>query len=155
MMNYILIGSFLLCSLMLYLFWYNIKHKAKKQDSLLKKKAIFNFNQQLMYRRLREALPQSNILAQVSFDALVTTKYPRTRLKYRNLTADFVVMNEEHRIVAIVVLDELNILKRAQQAMDKDTLLRMAGYNVIRYSGIPQYDELHTDLQACSASLKA
>ncbi|WP_326518910.1 DUF2726 domain-containing protein [Acinetobacter sp. CAAS 2-6] len=117
----------------------------RQQDSPLKRRAIFNLNEQLTFRRLCEVLPDAIILAHVSFDALLTTKYPHTRHKYRHMMADFVVMNRQYQVMAIVALEDASSLKGLQQEHYQDALLQMAGYRVLRYPRVPDYPRLHTD----------
>lgn len=142
MSMYLLIGLLLLFSLMVFK---GLNNPSKQQDSVLKRRAVFSFNEQLAFARLKEMLPTHTILAHVSYDALMTTKYARTRNKYRNLLADFVVMDASHQIVAIIGLDDSNVLKRFQQAQYKDALLSMAGYRVIRYDEVPSYQQIRRD----------
>ena len=144
MMVYILVGSLLLFCV-LCMAWKSLESSSKQQDSALKQRAIFNINEQLTYTRLKEILPQSTILAHVSFDALLTTKYSRTRHKYRNMVADFVVLDEHHQVTAIIALDDPMALRRPQNAQYQDALLAMAGYRVIRYEDVPEYYELRQD----------
>ena len=141
---YIVIGSILLFC-MLIMAWKSLENDSRQQDSALKQRAIFNINEQLTYTRLKEILPKHTILAHVSFDALLTTKYYRTRNKYRNMVADFVVLDEQHQIQAIVALDDSMVLKRLQQSQYQDALLSLAGYRVIRYDDVPEYVQLRED----------
>lgn len=144
MMIYILIASLLLlCVLMMA--WKSLESNTKQQDSALKQRAIFNINQQLTYTRLTGILPKSTVLAHVSFDALLTTKYSRTRYKYRNMVADFVLLDEHHQVTAIIALDDPLALKHLKNAQYQDALLAMAGYRVIRYEDVPEYYQLRQD----------
>ncbi len=144
MMMYIFIGSLILLCV-LFMAWRGLENSTRQQDSALKQRAIFNINQQITYTRLKEILPQSTILAHVSFDALLTTKYSRTRHKYRNMVADFVVLDQNHHVTAIIALDDPMVLKRRQNAQYQDALLAMAGYRVIRYEDVPEYYQLRQD----------
>ena len=144
MMMYIFIGSLILLCV-LFMAWRGLENSTRQQDSALKQRAIFNINQQITYTRLKEILPQSTILAHVSFDALLTTKYSRTRHKYRNMVADFVVLDQSHQVTAIIALDDPMVLKRRQNAQYQDALLAMAGYRVIRYEDVPEYYQLRQD----------
>lgn len=144
MFIYILMGSLLLCYV-LYKTWKNIGSQRQKQDSMLKKKAILNAYQQMTFTRLKQMLPQRIILARVSFDLLLTTKYSWTRNKYRNMVADFVILDNDHQVLAIVALDDPMALKRPQNAQYQDALLEMAGYSVIRYEQVPEYSQLKRD----------
>lgn len=141
---YIIIGSFLLFGAIL-MAWRALAHGEKRQDSVLKQRAIFNLNEQLTYTRLKEILPEKIILAHVSYDALLTTKFFRTRNKYRNLVADFVVLDEHNQIIAIVAVDDPLVLKRPHQSQYQDALLSMAGYRVVRYDDVPEYQQLRQD----------
>ena len=153
MMVYILIGSLLLFCV-LCMAWKSLESSTKQQDSALKQRAIFNINEQLTYTRLKGILPQSTVLAHVSFDALLTTKYSRTRHKYRNMVADFVVLDEHHQVSAIIALDDPMALKRLQNAQYQDALLTLAGYRVIRSEDLAEYVQLRQYfLQAETAPL--
>lgn len=141
---YLAIGSILLFCVLI-IAWKSLEVGSRPQDSALKQRAIFNINEQLTYTRLKEILPNHTILAHVSFDALLTTKYYRTRNKYRNMVADFVVLDEQQQVQAIVALDDPMVLKRFQQAQYQDALLSLAGYRVIRYDDVPEYVQLRED----------
>ena len=141
---YILLGSVVLL-FALYVALKDTHRQAKQQDSLLKQKAIFNINEQLTFSRLQEILPNHIILAHVSFDALLTTKYYRTRHKYRNMVADFVVLDEYYQIQAVVAVDDPMALRRSHNAEYQDSLLLMAGYRVMRYDDVPEYYQLRQD----------
>ena len=141
---FIVIGSLLLF-LMLIVAWRSLEKTDRRKDSVLKQRAIFNVNEQLTFTRLKEILPDCIILAHVSFDALLTTKLYRTRHKYRNMVADFVILDEYHQILAIVALDDPMSLRRMQTEQYQDALLSMAGYRVIRYDDVPEYYQLRQD----------
>ncbi|CAB1219901.1 DUF2726 domain-containing protein [Acinetobacter bouvetii] len=144
MMIYILVGSLLLMCV-LFMAWKSLESNTKQQDSALKQRAIFNISEQITFTRLKEILPQSTVLAHVSFDALLTTKYSRTRHKYRNMVADFVVLDKHYQVSAIITLDDPMALRRPQNAQYQDALLEMAGYRVIRYEDVPEYYQLRQD----------
>jgi very-short-patch-repair endonuclease len=141
---YIMFGSlvllFVLCMTLK-----NFDRHQKPQDSLLKQRAIFSINEQLTFSRLKEILPNYTILVHVSFDALLTTKYERTRHKYRNMVADFVILDELFQIQAIVAIDDSMSLRRSHADEYEDSLLKMAGYHVIRYYDVPEYYQLRQD----------
>jgi hypothetical protein len=144
MIIYILVGSLLLFGILLKA-WKSLEGSAKQQDSALKQRAIFNISEQITFTRLKEILPRSTVLVHVSFDALLTTKYSRTRHKYRNMVADFVILDEHHQVLAIIALDDPMALRYPQNAQYQDALLAMAGYRVIRYEDVPEYFQLRQD----------
>jgi Protein of unknown function (DUF2726). len=125
--------------------WKSLEGDSKQQDSALKQRAIFNINEQLTYTRLKEILPKHTILAHVSFDALLTTKYYRTRNKYRNMVADFVVLDEQHQILAIVALDDPMVLKTDAAVAISRCFARFGRLSVIRYDDVPEYVQLRED----------
>ena len=145
MIIYVLVGSLLLLFI-LFRTWKSLNSDTRQQDSALKKRAIFNLSQQITYARLKEILPQHIILAHVSFDALLTTKYSRTRHKYRNMVADFVVLDEHHQVSTIIALNDPLVSKRSQNLHYQDALLVLAGYRVIRYDDVPEDYQLRHDL---------
>ncbi|HJF27397.1 DUF2726 domain-containing protein [Acinetobacter bohemicus] len=144
MTTYLMIGSFLLLCVVLAA-WKSVRDRPQPQDSALKQRAIFNLNEQLTLTRLKEVLPEYTILAHVSYDSLLTTKFNRTRHKYRNLIADFVILDQQYQVMAVVALDDPLLLKRPQNSHFQDALLNMAGYRVIRYEDVPEYYQLRHD----------
>lgn len=124
---------------------YKRLRKSPQSDSMLKQRAIFNSNQQLIFHRLCELLPEATILSHVSFNALLTTKYLHTRDKYQNMVADFVILNRNLQIQAIISLDDGYSFKRGHKEHHQNSLLEMAGYRVVHYSGIPDYQQLRHD----------
>ena len=126
MTTYMVIGSVLLILVMI-LASKALIPKTKQQDSALRQRAIFSMHEQLTYTRLKEILPHHTVLAHVSYDALLTTKFSRTRNKYRNLVADFVIVDSAQQVLAVVALEDPLSLKRPQKAQFKDAILEMAG----------------------------
>ncbi len=120
----------------------------QQADSALRRRAVFNSQEQITFTRLKEILPEANILAHVSFDALLTTKYLHTRRKYQKMFADFVVLDKDCKVLAVIALDDNNSVKRSNNNMYEDALLQSAGYRVIRYIGIPEYQCLREDFLA-------
>ena len=116
----------------------------RKHDSALKRRAVLSSHEQMTLTRLQTVLPKFTVLAHVSFDALLTTKYVHTRRKYQNMTADFVVLDQNYQVVVVVVLEGTG-LRRANQQYER-RLLQLAGYRVVRYVGVPEYQDLKRDL---------
>lgn len=126
---------------------YRTRIRKPRSDSALRQRAVFNANEQATFKRLKEIMPEANILAHVSFDALLTTKFPHTRRKYEKMFADFVVLDKECRVKSIVAVGELNSLKKWKAANDQDALLEAAGYKVLRYQVVPEYQKLRDDFE--------
>jgi len=143
-MNMIILASLVLLAIVIIVAYKGLKNK-QQVDSALRRRAVFNSNEQITFTRLKEILPEANILAHVSFDALITTKYLHTRRKYQQMFADFVVLNKDYKVLAIIALDDINTIKRSKKNDYEDALLESAGYRVIRYIGIPEYQYLRDD----------
>lgn len=143
-MNLMIIASVITLVIVVLVAYKGLKQK-KPADSALRQRAVFNTYEQLTFTRLKEILPDANILAHVSFDALLTTKFPRTRHKYETLFADFVILDKEYRVIAVIALGELCSEKRTKLALRQDALLEVAGYRIIRYEGVPEYQQLRDD----------
>ena len=121
-------------------------HQNRRQDSPLKRRGILNISEQITLMRLKAVLPRHTVLAHVSFDALLTTKFAHTRRKYQGLVADFVVLDQQYQVLAIIEIADESYVNRLQQKHYQDSLLELAGYRVLRYSAIPTEQELRKDL---------
>lgn len=139
-----IVASLVILAIVIVVAYKGLKNK-QQNDSALRQRAVFNSSEQIAFTRLKEILPEANVLAHVSFDALLTTKYLHTRRKYQKLFADFVVLDKDCRVIAVVALDDSNLMKRSSEATYQDALLEMAGYRVIRYVGVPEYQQLRED----------
>lgn len=126
-------------------FAYTRLRTSPQSDSMLKQRAIFNSSQQLIFHRLSELLPEATILSHVSFNALLTTKYLHTRDKYQNMVADFVILNRHLQVQAIISLEDANSFRRGLKGRHQTSLLEMAGYRVVHYRTIPDYQQLRHD----------
>ncbi|WP_038343392.1 DUF2726 domain-containing protein [Acinetobacter sp. A47] len=118
----------------------------RRQDSPLKRRGILNIAEQITLMRLQAVLPRHTVLAHVSFDALLTTKFAHTRRKYQGLVADFVVLDQQYQVLAVIEIADESYVNRLHQKHYQDSLLELAGYRVLRYSSIPTEQELREDL---------
>ncbi|AMW77583.1 hypothetical protein AMD27_00810 [Acinetobacter sp. TGL-Y2] len=143
-MNMMIIASIAILVIVLIVAYKGLKHK-QPSDSALRQRAVFNTVEQLTFTRLKDIFPEANILAHVSFDALLTTKFPRTRRKYQKLFADFVLLDKDFHVMAIIALGDGMTTRRANSSIDQDVLLDAAGYRVIRYQHVPEYQQLRED----------
>ena len=146
MMLYIVLSVFVLIIILIMIFK-SLKTKKKNQDSILKRRAMFSSQQQLIFSRLQEILPNNIILTHVSYDSLLTTKFPHTRAKYRNMVADFVILDKRYQVVVIVSLDNILAIKHRKDVVYEEALLKSAGYQVLHYNKIPDITELRETLE--------
>ena len=110
------------------------------------KKVITNFESKLFFR-LKEAFPKHHILAQVAFTALITSQDIQVRNKFNRKVTDFVVLDAQLNVVAIIELDDPSHIGREKQDAERDAMFHDAGYRVIRYTAIPSIRQLQKDLR--------
>lgn len=103
--------------------------------------------EQKMFVQLIEAFPQYHVLAQVAFSALITSKQFKYRAKFNRKVTDFVILDKNMKVVAIIELDDPSHLGKEQQDAQRDAMLDQAGYRVLRYTDIPSGRELRKDIQ--------
>lgn len=59
-----------------------------------------------MFMRLQQAFPHYHILAQVAFSALITSDHYKIRSQFNRKVTDFVVLDQEMKVLAIIELDD-------------------------------------------------
>lgn len=143
-MDMMILASVVILAIVIIVAYNGLKNK-QLADSALRRRAVFNSYEQTTFIRLKEILPEANILAHVSFDALLTTKYLHTRRKYQQMFADFVVLDRNCKVLAVIALEDINVIKRSAKYAYEDALLQSAGYRVVRYTGVPEYQLLRDD----------
>ncbi|MBJ9986426.1 DUF2726 domain-containing protein [Acinetobacter sp. S40] len=124
-------------------------------DSALKRRAVMSSHEQLFFTRLKQIFPEFTVLARVSFDALLTTKFLRTRHKYQSMVADFVVLDQNYQVFAIVAFADLSHARRIHPDYYQDRLLELAGYRVIRYDVVPELEDLREQFENDLISVNA
>jgi len=100
-----------------------------------------------MFVRLKEAFPHHHILAQVAFSALITHDHMKMRNQFNRKVTDFVVLDREYKVVAIIELDDPSHIGKEQEDAERDAMLIAAGYTVIRYTDIPSIRQLQQNLR--------
>ena len=121
------------------------KKKKRAEVEQPEKKRLLTQREEAMYNRLRMALPEKEILAQVAFGALVTARTRQVRNTFDRKIADFVVCEKSMQVIAIVELDDASHKSKAEQDKARDALLEGCGYQVVRYKNIPDIDEVQRD----------
>lgn len=151
-MELILLTIISLLILVVFVFRYKNDH-SNLSDSVLKQRRILNYNEQVLLSRLSILLPQYTILSKVSYNALLTTKYEHTRHKFNGLVADFVVLNENYQVVAVIALYDPVWGISLKSGQYEDRLLASAGYKILRYIGVPDEQRLRKDLKIEETSM--
>lgn len=113
--------------------------------NLIKAKRVLTMNEQPTFLRLKEALPEHHVLAQVSFNAFMTAKGYATRNLFNRKVADFVILDNKFNVAAIVELDDSSHKGKAGKDAERDALIAEAGYKVIRYQRTPDIEKIKID----------
>ncbi|WP_374295361.1 DUF2726 domain-containing protein [Acinetobacter sp.] len=111
----------------------------------IKAKRVLTMNEQPTFLRLKEALPEHHVLAQVSFNAFMTAKGYATRNLFNRKVADFVVLDNKFNVVAIVELDDSSHKGKEGRDAERDALIAEAGYKVIHYKRTPEIEKIKLD----------
>lgn len=110
---------------------------------------ILTDREQVLYHRLREALPDCLIFCQVQLSQIIMVKH---RAEHRHTwlnkiiqkSADFVVCQADTSVLAVIELDDRshNNPKQAARDADKSRALKDAGVRLIRVKEIPSVASL-------------
>lgn len=128
------------------------KNRNAKRNPI-KGKPIITMNEQPTFMKLKEALPEHIILAQVAFSAFMTAQGYATRNLFNRKVADFVVLDKAFNIVTIVELDDSSHKGKEKFDAERDALIHEAGFKVIRYKRTPELIQIHGDFNITSSSL--
>lgn len=121
--------------------------KSRAEHQPITAKRVITQNEQPTFLRLREALPNHIVLAQVAFSALITSKGYTSRSRFNRKVTDFVVLDKGFNVVAIVELDDSSHRGREQEDAKRDAMLQEAGYTVIRYTRTPEVQQVRADFR--------
>lgn len=119
---------------------------SKKQNRTpITGKRPLTMNEQPMFTKLIEALPEYKVLAQVAFSSFMTAKGNATRNTFNRKVADFVVIDKSFNVVAIVELDDSSHNGNEDRDAKRDALIAEAGFRVIRYKRTPDVNKIRSD----------
>ncbi|MBA1148226.1 DUF2726 domain-containing protein [Ectothiorhodospiraceae bacterium WFHF3C12] len=103
----------------------------KQSKAKLHAKPLLSRPEQVLFHRLREALPEYEVLAQVSFSQFIRAKGDTRKENWRRFAmarqkvADFVICNPDFSVLAVVELDDRS--HRRGKDQKRDALLAEAG----------------------------
>lgn len=100
-----------------------------------------------MFLRLKQAFPHYHVLAQVAFSALITSEHYNIRNKFNRKVTDFVILDQEMRVIAVIELDDPSHIGKEVEDQKRDRMLKEAGYRVQRYTQIPSIKQLQMDIR--------
>lgn len=118
----------------------------KGKQTPITAKTVLTMNEQPTFHRLKEALPEYSVLAQVSFCAMITATGWATRNRFNRKMADFVICDKAFNVVAVVELDDSSHKGREDKDAERDAMLTEAGLKVIRYKRTPSKEQIRKDL---------
>jgi very-short-patch-repair endonuclease len=95
-----------------------------------------------MHKRLRAALPDHMVMAQVAFSALITATTRAARNRFDRKVCDFLILDATYTPIAVVELDDASHAGRDRQDAKREALLTNAGYKVIRFKKMPTEKEI-------------
>lgn len=72
----------------------------------IKPRPILTITEQPLFLKLRKALPEYIVLTQVALSAILSSCGQVTRNKLNRYRADFVVLNKELQVIAIIELED-------------------------------------------------
>ena len=116
-------------------------YKRKTQKKYFARKIMTAYEQKL-FTKLKVALPQYHILSQVAFSALITNQNYKIRSQFNRKVTDFVVINDDGDVIAIIELDDSTHLDKVDEDKFRDLMLTQAGYKVVRFTKIPTLQEI-------------
>lgn len=151
-----IVGIFLIAMMILAILNVLKKGESKNRNAKrnpIKGKRIITMNEQPTFMKLKEALPEHIILAQVAFSAFMTAQGYATRNLFNRKVADFVVLDKAFNIVAIVELDDSSHKGKENLDAERDALIQEAGFKVIRYKRTPELAQIHSYFNIASSSL--
>ncbi|MDO4222454.1 MAG: DUF2726 domain-containing protein [Acinetobacter sp.] len=141
-MNWVLVIAIVLICIGLLLF---IPRKPKRNPVVAKR--ILTEHEQKMFTLLQTALPQHIILAQVAFSAFMTADGFASRSVFNRKMADFVILNQQFDVIAIIELDDASHIGREHIDAERDALIRQAGYAILRYAQLPDVRQIRDDVK--------
>ncbi|MDM1718499.1 DUF2726 domain-containing protein [Acinetobacter towneri] len=139
--TFLLIGS--LASLALFILIFKQLFFPKKN---FYPKPMMTAFERRMFMRLKQAFPEHHILAQVAFSALITNSHYKIRALFNRKVTDFVILNADMQVIAIIELDDPSHIGKEQEDAERDAMFHEAGYRVVRYTEIPSIRQLQSDL---------
>ncbi len=101
-----IVGIFLIAIMILAILSVLKKGESKNRNAKrnpLKGKRIITMNEQPTFMKLKEALPEHIILAQVAFSAFMTAQGYATRNLFNSKVADFVVLDKA--LISLLLLN--------------------------------------------------
>lgn len=118
----------------------------RKLGGTISQKFPLSAQEQALYFRLMEALPEHIVLPQVAFSALMAADKRATRNAFESKVANFVVCDKSFKVIAIVTSDVASYKGKEAVEARHDMILQRAGYKNLRYKSIPDIRKVKADI---------
>lgn len=136
--------------------WLALKFRHREPPFRVRPRALLTDNEIEFHHRLIEAVPDCQVLVQVSMGALIEPDVPggsgnwlSIRSRFAQKVVDYVVIDEDHQVVALIELDDSTHDPRRDA--ERDAITALAGYTTLRYESRdkPDVETLRDDLLDC------
>lgn len=144
-MTWWIILSFIFVIIGLFLIF---KKDHKQQRTPITSRPILTEREKHMFFLLKETFPHHIILTQVSFNAFMTAQGFHTRNLFNRKMIDFVITNQDFKIIAMIELDDNSHIGREHIDAERDAMIKEAGYIILRYNQIPNSKTLKQDIRS-------
>lgn len=148
-----LLAAIVVVLLVLWIAW---RSRHREPPFRVRPRPLMTDNEIEFHERLCAAVPEFQVLAQVSMGALIEPDVPggsgnwlSIRARFAQKVVDFVVIDDERRVLALVELDDATHDRRRDA--ERDAITALAGYTTLRYESRdkPDIDSLRRDLVDC------
>lgn len=123
-----------------------ISKKGSKPESPIYKNHFMTNHEKTMFYEILQSTPECFIFPQVSFGAILKTKFTRTRNRFMQKRADFVITDRNFNIIAVIELDDNSHNGKEHLDAQRDAMLKEAGYKILRYRYMPDKEKLRNDI---------
>ncbi|UYF72059.1 DUF2726 domain-containing protein [Acinetobacter ursingii] len=115
----------------------------------IRKSRPLTMNEQPMFKKLRDTLePEFVVLSQVSFGAILWTRYKSVRNRFNRKIVDFVICDKGFNVIAVIELDDSSHKGKEERDSERDLLLNEAGITVFRYKLTPESSKILEDIKS-------
>ncbi|KAA0924793.1 DUF2726 domain-containing protein [Psychrobacter sp. ANT_H56B] len=122
------------------------KQTTKSTKTEIKSSHLMTAHEKTMFGELKQSVPECHIFVQVALGAILWTSSYATRNKFSQKIADFVITDQNFKILAVIELDDKSHNGKEAKDAERDEMLREAGYKVLRYPVMPPKNQLRSDI---------
>ncbi|MES2072423.1 MAG: DUF2726 domain-containing protein [Pseudomonadota bacterium] len=116
--------------------WFLYNKKNQGEYDFRKKKPLTE-NEEIMYWKLVQALPQHLVLTQISLPRILSSSSVEARSSISQQTLDFLICEKDFTIIAAIEIEEKSPGRSRKQADEaKKLALEKAGIKLIRWKSI-------------------